>query len=101
MMDQTLVDRCGVIHCLTLERCEEAGCGSCDINKRKVSFNFSKTAGITNMLIRIDYSASGGWALCLCSLPRNLCTSILNERVYGRRLDCTIYMAEFVEICES
>ena len=40
------------------------------------------------MLIHIDYSASGGWALCLCSLPRDLCTSILNERVYGRRLDC-------------
>lgn len=59
-----------------------------------VSFNFCKVAGITNMLIPMDYSANRG------SPSGDLCTSMLNERVYGRKLDCTIYMAAFIEICE-
>ena len=59
-----------------------------------VSFNFCKVAGITNMLIPMDYSASRS------SPSGDLCTSMLNERVYGRKLDCTIYMAAFIEICE-
>ena len=56
--DQLSLDKCRNTPCRGFEECEKAGCHyGCRVAEGRVSFNFGKTAGITNMLIPMHYSA--------------------------------------------
>ena len=49
-------DSCSDIYCVTHTQCPHEQCSYCDRNVQRVSFNFRKSIGLTNMLMSINYS---------------------------------------------